>query len=141
MGFLSDGWQWLDANSKQIGALGSIVFGLSSAVVAWTALTISYRNSNGWKPILLQTEVAVGEDGACPFFSTEFEFWNRRKRAQPALFHVVFLQGQVRPEVHRHGVQRTPTQIRCGRICLAVGRGNKVRHQPPCANLLKLFDC
>jgi hypothetical protein len=78
MGWVSDGWSWLDANSRQIGAVGSIVFGLSSAAVAWFAFRLNYRNNFGWRPLLLV--IAWGIRYAEPSALTcNFELWNRRK--------------------------------------------------------------
>jgi hypothetical protein len=82
MGVFSYAWIWLDTNSKQIGALSSIAFGLSSAVVAWVALRLSILNSLGSKPIVLfvsQGVGRVGEDGVVFESECVFEFWNRRK--------------------------------------------------------------
>lgn len=61
MGWLSEGWVWLDANSRQIGALSSIAFGPSSAAVAWVAYRLNYRNNNGWPPVFLTSGAMMGE--------------------------------------------------------------------------------
>jgi hypothetical protein len=72
-------WNWLDANNKQISALGSIVFGLSGAVVAWVALRLNYRNSYGWKPMVLLKTYGIGQAGGWTEVNCTFEVWNRRK--------------------------------------------------------------
>ena len=45
-------WEWLGANSAQVGAVSSFMFGVSSAIVAWVALRLNYRNNFGWKPVV-----------------------------------------------------------------------------------------
>jgi hypothetical protein len=40
-------WVWLGDNSKEVGALGAIVFGVSSAILTGVALWVSYRNNFG----------------------------------------------------------------------------------------------
>lgn len=48
-------WAWLDANSKQLSAVASLVFGLSSAVVAWFAYRLNRRNNVGSEPMAFFT--------------------------------------------------------------------------------------
>src|SRR5262245_22229050 len=62
---IAEVWMWLGENSTAIGSLSSISFGLSSALVAWTALRLSYRNNFGPKPLVLVTSVggARSKDG------------------------------------------------------------------------------
>lgn len=74
-------WSMLDTQSKPIGALSSIVFGLSSAVVAGAALRLNYRNNHGAKPRLHIASLGMSRD---PKTGEEFntftcEVWNRRK--------------------------------------------------------------
>ena len=79
MGIVTEVWEWLGANSKQVGALASITFGLSSAAVAWLAFRMTWRNNFGWKPtILLVTYGFRGGTGQNEMFC-KFEIWNRRK--------------------------------------------------------------
>jgi hypothetical protein len=82
---VTDVWLWLDTNSKPVGALASIAFGMSSALVAWVALTVSYRNNFGWKPLILTKELGLEWDEESreevSWLVCSFEIWNRRKYA------------------------------------------------------------
>lgn len=79
MGWIEWLWAWLDINSKQLGAVSSIVFGLSSAVVAWVALRLNYRNNYGLKPLVLFLKRTDGAGSKEAWVGTDFEFWNRRR--------------------------------------------------------------
>jgi hypothetical protein len=80
MGALVDVLTWLDVNSKPLGAISSIVFGISSATVALATLVMSYRHNFGRKPLLLvaQQVLSTGDnDSVC--LTVTFEVWNRQK--------------------------------------------------------------
>jgi hypothetical protein len=79
MGLLADGWAWLDTNSKQIGALGAITFGLSSAIVAWLAYRLNRQNNLGLKPIVLLKSLGIFNEDDRRYLTCAFEVWNRRK--------------------------------------------------------------
>jgi hypothetical protein len=46
-------WNWLGQHSAQVTAVTAMIFGLSTAVVAWLALRLNHRNNYGTKPLLV----------------------------------------------------------------------------------------
>jgi hypothetical protein len=79
MRWFGDIWTWLDINSKQLGALSSVVFGVSSAVVAWVALRLNYRNNFGWPPIAIIMSYGLNSTADRTEAFVAYEIWNRRK--------------------------------------------------------------
>jgi hypothetical protein len=75
----ADLWSWLDGNRNQIGALSSIIFGLSSAVVAWLAYRINRVNSLGLPPVLLVLRMVGDGKDIANVHGTAIVMWNRRK--------------------------------------------------------------
>ena len=99
-------WAWLGANSAQVGAVSSFVFGVSSAIVAWVALRLSYRNNFGWKPAAFISQLHCrkaswhGEDHTR--ITLGCEVWNRHKYpviVSPVTFWVLEpdFEGSFRP--------------------------------------------
>jgi hypothetical protein len=78
-GWVAATWGWLDGNSKSIGALASIVFGVSSAFIAVMAYRLSRANVIGLPPLIVVYShgQAATADGASA--TAEFEVINRRK--------------------------------------------------------------
>ncbi len=81
MGMLAEAWTWLDTNSKQIGALTSVVFGVSGAVVAWVALRLNHYGNFGAKPrvVVMSAGGAMDKDGGEHFATFTCRVQNRHK--------------------------------------------------------------
>src|SRR5471032_139503 len=79
MPVLSETWRLLGENSKEIGAVGSILFGISGAIAAWLAFRLNYRNNFGQKPLLLLKTHGGTAGHQWAEMHCTFEVWNRRK--------------------------------------------------------------
>ena len=75
---VGDVWSWLDENRNQIGALSSVAFGLSSALVAWLAYRVNRVNSVGLPPVLLVLRMVGDRKDIVNRNGTAIVVWNRR---------------------------------------------------------------
>src|SRR5689334_3613182 len=80
---MMDIWNWLKENHEQIGALSSLVFGISTASIAVLAYRLNKKNNFGPKPLVVVTHVGGGTDKSSgkPLATFQVEIWNRRKYA------------------------------------------------------------
>lgn len=80
VGIISDTWSWLESNHRQLGAAASVVFGVSSAIVAVLGLRLAAQNNFGRRPVVLLISWGYGGGGGQGnFVRCRFEVWNRRK--------------------------------------------------------------
>ena len=76
-------WAWMVAHEAEVRIATTLVFGLSSGLLAVVALWVAYRNNFGWKALVVVSRVSEGGSSTLKseesLVLTSFEIWNRRK--------------------------------------------------------------
>ena len=72
-------WQWLLKNDDGVRLASSILFGFGSLVLSLIAINFSYRNSFGWKPLILLISYRKASQLGKHVLRCRFEIWNRRR--------------------------------------------------------------
>lgn len=84
--------EWLGEHYREIGAISSIVFGISSASIAFLAYRLNFRNNWGWKPLIVVGSWGFSTDAKGASLTANFDVWNRHK--YPIAIYAVRLQSR-----------------------------------------------